>query len=410
METDMDEETIHNQTNNSSGEKPELKKSAFEGAPVGRVSFATENKTTSVPVSLIPPQESGVAKVVQTEKTETFAKESPRSFVFPGYELTPRVATPMYAQKISTSVNTSSITKSTQTEKSDPLDQRPVILPLRTYKDDIARAIRDRNVSLISAVAAESERKKESPTPPVPVRSWRRIAIIGASGLLVLAGVASLVYVLVRAVSPNIGTPALPTSEYIFVNGQTTIAESEFTKENLLTRVGSAVEAISLPLGSIEEVVLREENAEGSGTMTASRLLTVIEARTPDSLTRSLRPLFMVGGHVFDGNQPFLIFKTDSYEQAFAGVLSWEPYLSGDLSPLFGHAIATRVVGTTTTAIASPFEDAVVRNKDVRVLRGEDGKIALLYGFPNRETLVITTNEYTFIEIVTRMTSVRFTQ
>ncbi len=96
-----------------------------------------------------------------------------------------------------------------------------------------------------------------------------------------------------------------------------------------------------------------------------------------------------------------MVFKTSSYETSFAGMLKWEETLQQDLTP-FLHASTTP--GTTT------FQDVVIRNKDVRVLKDTTGKAAILYSFPSKDTLVITTDEETFKEIIGRLAPTQFVQ
>jgi hypothetical protein len=134
------------------------------------------------------------------------------------------------------------------------------------------------------------------------------------------------------------------------------------------------------------------------------------EFRIDSSFTRNLLPEMTFGYHSFDGTQPFIVFKTEFYEDAFAAMLDWEARMNEDLSPLFGDIVMeTYLVGSSTrTRPASlTFEDVLVKNKEVRVLYDSTGKELLLYGFPDSETIVITTNQYTFTEIVTRLQSIR---
>ena len=146
--------------------------------------------------------------------------------------------------------------------------------------------------------------------------------------------------------------------------------------------------------------------------ISAQTFLSMLGAEATDSLARSFEPLFFFGVHVFNGNQPFLIFKTLSYENTFAGMLAWESTLQKELSPVFGAALTRadlQPIATSTETIlpSASFEDKVLRNKDARVFRGRGGEIVLLYSFVDHATLVITTNEYTFAEIISRLGAAR---
>ncbi len=54
-------------------------------------------------------------------------------------------------------------------------------------------------------------------------------------------------------------------------------------------------------------------------------------------------------------------------------------------------------------ALRGKFEDKIVKNKDVREFRTDDGKILFLYSFIDSNHLVITTSEATLAEIITRL-------
>ncbi len=149
----------------------------------------------------------------------------------------------------------------------------------------------------------------------------------------------------------------------------------------------------------------------------------------PDALLRSVDPnLYLLGIHSFDGNQPFLILKADSYEGAYAGMLAWERDMRADLSPLFVRTppvliqntpppppVATSTATSTATTTPAPvvdappvrtgFVDRIVENHDARVIQNADGQILLLWTFVNRNVLVVTTNEATLREIISRLQS-----
>ena len=114
-------------------------------------------------------------------------------------------------------------------------------------------------------------------------------------------------------------------------------------------------------------------------------------------MLRALSDIFMFGFHEANGNQPYLILKTTDFKQSFSGMLAWEPYMRQDLSPLF-------LTGTATTSVEG-FRDRIIRNKDTRLLLAPDGSIALLYSLIDQETILITSNEQTFAEILNRLST-----
>ena len=117
----------------------------------------------------------------------------------------------------------------------------------------------------------------------------------------------------------------------------------------------------------------------------------------PPILLRSLRPDFMLGTHSFNKNQPFLVLKTDYYDNAFAGMLEWEGHLTEDLLTLFGQENRVQELSQRK------WGDMVIKNKDTRVLLDFDGNIALVYAFKDQRTLIITTSEDTLLEVSRRL-------
>jgi hypothetical protein len=53
------------------------------------------------------------------------------------------------------------------------------------------------------------------------------------------------------------------------------------------------------------------------------------------------------------------------------------------------------------------FVDAVIDNHDVRVLKDEQGRQLMLYGYRDKETLIIARSEKAFSELLARLSSTR---
>lgn len=271
------------------------------------------------------------------------------------------------------------------------------IRPLRTYRSDAEELVARGRVSVVGIAAREMERARAAPREESG-RGGLRIAYIAAGVILLLAGIGAggLVYV---ALGPGEAEGPPRRVSLIPAERAEPVALPGGKPELALPALAAAKDSLPLALGNVAELIPEE----GGVSLSAGEFLSWIGARAPARLLRTLGPAFMLGVHAFNGNQPFLIFTTDSYEQAFAGMIAWEESMSADLAPLFGPPIAL-TSGTATPAAV--FESRVLRNRDVRVLpRG--GGIGLLYAFPDRRTILITTNENTFAEAVTRLATAR---
>ncbi len=84
---------------------------------------------------------------------------------------------------------------------------------------------------------------------------------------------------------------------------------------------------VSLPLGLMERIIPSISSTTDSGqtltAMNAQTFLSTIARNVPPNLLRNIQPTYLLGAHVYDENQPFLIFRVDSYQEAFSGMLAW---------------------------------------------------------------------------------------
>jgi hypothetical protein len=65
------------------------------------------------------------------------------------------------------------------------------------------------------------------------------------------------------------------------------------------------------------------------------------------------------------------------------------------------------LISTSTIAsyftIKGTFSDKVIKNRDVREFKNTKGELLFLYSFINKETLLLTTSESSFIALVDRI-------
>lgn len=295
----------------------------------------------------------------------------------------------------------------------DTIKEKPIIAPIHTYTGDIAETVRGQNVSLMSIAAAEARRQGNAQTSAefyTGERERRSYVISGIIILFITLGVAGFAW---YAVGERIlVTSPVPLSPFIRVdNAQLVTADDGIARDMLLQGLTEHRDAVALALGLVSRVFVAH-NATSTPAYTAQEFFVALDTDAPSSLIRALSPEFLLGVHVFDGNQPFLMFRTDNYNQTYAGMIEWEPSMQHDLYPLFNRTPHLRIPGEGTTTISSfapkliktPFIDMVTENHDARVVHNAAGDILLLWTFLDRNTLVITTNEYTLREIISRLT------
>lgn len=296
------------------------------------------------------------------------------------------------------------------------------VQPLETYQRDIEGLVKDKNVSILSIAAAEAERRgKEQTTPGAAATnssggSWVKTITLYGVGLLLLAGASgALAYIVERPTS--VSAPQAVAAPFIAVDETKDITiDSGTTRTSLMATLTAAKQATSLSLGLISRLLITTASSTGSGQslapIDAQSFFTLIAPDMPDSLLRTINPTYLLGVHVYNDNQPFLILSVDSYEQAYAGMLAWEPTMQQDLSPLFDYTPTVHIpeenVATTTNDASQQltvtgFADSIVENHDARVIENSTGDISLLWTFLDSNTLVITTNDATLREIISRL-------
>lgn len=297
------------------------------------------------------------------------------------------------------------------------------IAPLQTYESDVQSVISKKNISALDIASAESDRAGKSAftlsTPKVDWGKVKSVATLLGSLLFVGAAAALLYFVFLRgAPTPVELTPA--QTPFIAVDNTQVLlfTEAQLKRNTIMSNLVNLKDKTNISLGLISRVYL----AVGSSSTAAGALppplqiqtlLSILAPNISQDFLRTLDPRYYIFGfHMFDGSQPFLILKVDSYEQAFSGMLAWERTMSQELSPLFtriprpklNDEVQTPTGSTTEEVIVSPtqFKDKIVENHDARVIENAVGDILLIWTFLDRSTLLITTNEATLRELISR--------
>jgi hypothetical protein len=370
-----------------------------------------------VPVILpTPPQIGDAESSVGESVSSSIEQDKPRP------EIKPEV------KPIPTPVKVAEVKLEQKPKKIEPADNQTnvgkekivnnVVRRIRTYKEDIAEAVRTQKASLTSIAAAEQDRRNSIGMDVIkkPALDYKKIGIIFGSITLIALGVGVMSYfVFFYEKEEIIVEQEIPS--FIFVEEQKKIDITGRNAREILLAIGAERTNLSIPLGQIEHLYITEtiqrEMSEVTRIISAEEFLKSIQAQVSDAFLRSIEPDFMLGMHVFNQNQPFIIFKSNSYQHSFAGLLEWERTIHRDLSPFAGLKadpdIGVPIDPQTGEEIIlrENFADRIIQNIDARVLLSETGKIEFLYAFPNQQTIIITTNENTLVEVITRLRSVR---
>jgi hypothetical protein len=305
--------------------------------------------------------------------------------------------------------------------------------PLHTYKSDFADHIDTKGASTFSVLAAEADtgklRVKSSPLSA----SRLRTALITVLGLVLIVGGAGAGYAAYRYVAGHntvVLAPSVPS--LVFADDRQALTGEG---PQLLQALAASADS-PLADGQVRVVYLTEASTTPDGKpitipLAGGRLIGSLQLSAPDLLLRNIAPESTVGVvHAGAETRAFFIMKVMSYERTFAGMLSWEGTLERALEMLYPQyplpepglptiATTTRIVNgkkvtATTTIPAAPvvviaprFIDEVTSNHDVRALKDGQGRTILLYGYKDKETLIIARDEAAFGELLRRLAATK---
>lgn len=314
---------------------------------------------------------------------------------------------------------------------SETLPPPPVISPseaspIHTYSSDFSDRIDSKNASTFSVLAAQSdsglrttEKKKES----------RKNILYVAGGMMLVVAAIGVSYGAYRyMIEKNIVPLVATTPSLIFADERVSLeGEGGELRRNLVSGIDSPLQegsvrvfflavASSTPLGPVKK------------ELPGGFLIGSLQLDPPDILLRNIGEESTVGTVRAGGEQRlFLVLKVLSYERTFAGMLAWEPRILTSLADFYPEyappappppTIATTtkivkgktVISTTTVEAAVPvyspphFVDEVTSNQNVRALKDSTGKTILLYGYKDKQILIIARDENAFGKILERLT------
>ncbi len=299
-------------------------------------------------------------------------------------------------------------TPSSRPLRSEVSENKPRIL--RTYKDDVAKALENGKTSMAQMVLAEQRKKeqvqeKKTATSKENMPFFVSSIFLGFIGLLILTGAVFYFLTTEDGVDKK---QQINLSTIIFTEEIREIDITDTSKKSLTKKISDEIKNIDITLDFIENIYFTkqipltaidslEEQQYIKTLVSAEQFLRKIEAGASDTLLRSLSDEFVFGVHVFNGNQPFMILKTDFFENSFTGLLKWEKSMAKDLLPLFA------VAEYKDDIVNKKFKDIIIKNRDIRALIDENNEIALLYSFFDKNTIIISTAEETLDEVISRL-------
>lgn len=293
--------------------------------------------------------------------------------------------------------------------------------PIRTYQGDVEEILKKENVSLSTIAIAEQNKEPEREAPvlftqqpekpkvlhvetPLQERggfhrtqvNWKRLGLLLAAG----AGIGLLMWggfvFITRERPPETEPVRLPLPKDDTPVGAVSFSGTE-TRTAVQKAIRDRAKSVVLPLNETGVFPVTHSGAP----MDPLNFLSLLRSSASGTLIRALGNEMVFGVHNFQGNQLFLVIPVLSFDHAFDGMIAWEKQLLQDVGPLFGiKPEDLQMASASTTAellqrrIA--IKDVIIKNKDARAAFDTEGKIVFLYAFPDKQTLIMTSNEETF--------------
>ncbi len=298
---------------------------------------------------------------------------------------------------------------------------------LRTYSADFSTRVDNQQASAFSVLAAQADSTPTSaPVVQVQQKSGGHGLAFALAGTVLIVGGSLALYYAYTYMGSTAPVPIIADAPDTLVAGDDSFALSGSGPQLVDALAARAEEPLTI--GTVRVAYLETSTTTAVGVTTISEpggaLLKAMALPAPDILLRNIGSESTVGIiSAGDETRPFFVLGARSYERTFAGMLAWEATMGKDLAAFYpAHPIImppATVVATTTATSTTPvasstppapvfkagFSDAVVESYDVRVLRDENGRTLLIYGYRDPRTLIIARDETAFSLLLARISA-----
>ncbi len=269
------------------------------------------------------------------------------------------------------------------------------IKTIHTYASDMAEAIANEQASMVKIALAEQNKKQKEIAVNNFVQAKKINFVFIFIGILLIIGAYFLITFLNKKSNENnvheVVTKEIPT--IIHADKQVILNNDVIGKEETAKIIQEEVKKGDNP-DSMKALILKDDSAEN--------FLKQIGSSASGAFVRSLGK-FMLGTYTKKQGDTkshlFLIIETKNYDQAFAGMLTWEKTLFDEMFSIFGIDVNQ----DRSVLFSKNFEDLLIDNNDARIIKDNTGQAVLYYMFIGKNNLVITDDIDTIKEITKRI-------
>jgi hypothetical protein len=209
-----------------------------------------------------------------------------------------------------------------------------------------------------------------------PAHNGKKYLLLTLSLLLIVIGMAGAYYL--YSISPLApATPATPevaaVSSVIPSDSQKTLPIDGLTSNTILSKIQTQVSNPGIA-GTIEEIIPYVTINGVKTRLTIGEMTKIMGITAPDILTRSLNPSWMLGTYTDNQNKKsaFVVVTNNFFQNAFAGMLSWESVMPDDLKQYLhsGTTMGIANVPTSINPLASKSPDPLQNLNSILPLSG----------------------------------------
>lgn len=273
---------------------------------------------------------------------------------------------------------------------------------------------------------------RSSPKKNIDPQVFRNSLTIIASILLIVLGVGAVGgFYYLQKKSPTIANQTPLDQTIIPFETKEVISTDTTDKESFVQKINDLRNEKEIAANSVMYIGLTRTEETQERKLQTEELFTLLKTNAPGSLLRALDSEFMLGMYRTTENQPFLIIKLSSFDNAFDGMYKWEKTINKDIGAIFSSrtvpitsytptstntsttssttvkTIAVKTLVNTDASLPSSFEDITIKNKDARVLKNSRGDTVLLYSFLDQHTLLITSSEEVLREVINKLVALK---
>ena len=267
---------------------------------------------------------------------------------------------------------------------------------VRTYLSDMADTVRQNQISVIKVALAEQNRNerenvyRQVETSPIKKVLW----IIG--GVILIGASIFGIYFLINKKAQDAVVPVAKEETIISYDEVAPIDNTD----NLVDKINIIKKDVSSSkVGNIKFITLSQNINGVKEKVSVKNLFSLLNFSASPSLVRALSDSYMIGTYTTDKPHLFIILQVQDYNYAYAGMLDWESSLANNVMPLFQLDTNENKLQLNNRK----WSDLIVENKDTRALLNENGKTILYYLFNNKDNLIITDDESTVKEIISKL-------